>query len=231
MNPNISQVGLYIFGTGLYAEVAYCHFIKSRDVKLRGFIVNNAQPPDRDIFFDLPVFSLDKFLAKFPPNEKLKVFVAVSSTKVNRIRNHYYQVFKSHGYAFQSLIGNETVIDESIQLGEHLAIFDGCSIGCYSCIGANSILWAGASVGHHCELAEHVFMAGPSSLGGRCKVGRNSFLGLGSLVRDGVEIAPDTVIGAGCLIMRDTKEGEVYSKSRDLPSSIDAYRLYGVSKR
>jgi acetyltransferase-like isoleucine patch superfamily enzyme len=53
----------------------------------------------------------------------------------------------------------------------------------------------------------------------------NCFIGVNSTIRDHVKIAKGTVIGAGSLIMKDTKEYEVYIPERTKASKLKSNEL------
>ena len=62
-------------------------------------------------------------------------------------------------------------------------------------------------------------------ISGNVRVGSYSFVGVNATIRDGVTIAPECVIGAGALIMGDTRVGEVYSVRGTEPSAKHSWDL------
>ena len=54
-------------------------------------------------------------------------------------------------------------------------------------------------------------------------VGPYCFLGVNSTIRDGIKIGRECIIGAGSVVLHDTKEKEVYSpkNTKTLPISSD----------
>ena len=47
-------------------------------------------------------------------------------------------------------------------------------------------------------------------ISGGCTIGRNSFIGVNATLRDHIVIAPENIIGAGAIILKDTKDKEIY---------------------
>jgi acetyltransferase-like isoleucine patch superfamily enzyme len=47
-------------------------------------------------------------------------------------------------------------------------------------------------------------------ISGHVRVGEFSFLGVNSTIHNGVTVAPRTLVAAGAVISRDTKEGSVW---------------------
>ena len=49
---------------------------------------------------------------------------------------------------------------------------------------------------------------------GHCRVGAYSFIGVNATLRNGITVAPESVVGAGALIMKDTVAKGVYVPAR-----------------
>ena len=87
-------------------------------------------------------------------------------------------------------------------------------------IGDGSIFFA-ARIGHHSTIGEFCLMS-CCFLAGNITVGNNVFMGLTSAIQQGVTIANNTIIGMGACITKDTKEGEVYTTSKDTVKRSDS---------
>ena len=81
------------------------------------------------------------------------------------------------------------------------------------------IIWSGNHIGHHSTISDHCFISSHVVISGFTKINSYSFLGVNSTIRDGVTIASECLIGAGTLILKNTKQGGVYtSKDANLLS-------------
>jgi acetyltransferase-like isoleucine patch superfamily enzyme len=67
------------------------------------------------------------------------------------------------------------------------------------------------------------------AIGGNCTVGRGSFLGAGCCLSDSVKIGEDCIIGAGAVVVKDTKPGQVYVGNPARPTGRDSYVTFGVN--
>lgn len=219
---------LYIFGTGVYSEVAYRFISANSDIRIGGFI--NSSDEVGKSFFEKPVIPLSKFIKDFEGQQGISVFIAVANTKQNSIRQKYFNFFLEKNYDLFSYVDPDVRIDTSVKIGKHVCIFSGCNIGPETVIGDNVIIWSGATVGHHCQIGNNVFMAGPSCLGGRSSLGDNSFVGLGATIRDGITIGRNNLIGAGSLILRNTKDGQIFQTKGTVASNVSVSELYGIVK-
>ena len=81
-------------------------------------------------------------------------------------------------------------------------------------IGNNVTLWSGNHIGHesviedHCNITSHVVVSGHVHICSYC------FIGVNATIRDNIKIAPETLIGAGAVIMKDTIKKGVYLPPR-----------------
>jgi acyl-[acyl carrier protein]--UDP-N-acetylglucosamine O-acyltransferase len=73
-------------------------------------------------------------------------------------------------------------------------------------IGNDVIMWSGNHVGHDAVIEDHCFLTSHVVVSGFTKVGHNSFLGVNATLRDAITIAPETLVGAGATVMKDTVE-------------------------
>ncbi|MEE2821240.1 MAG: acetyltransferase [Pseudomonadota bacterium] len=219
---------LYIFGTGVYSEVAYRSISENSDISIEGFISSYHEVGR--LFLDKPVIPLNSFINDLAAEQEVSVFVAVANSKQNSIREKYFNLFRDKNFDLFSYIDPTVRIDRSVRIGEHVCILNGCNIGPETVIGDNVIMWSGATVGHHCRIGNNVFMAGPSCLGGRSSLGDNSFVGLGAIIRDGIVVGKNNLIGAGSLIMKSTKEGQIYHEKGTAASKVSVSELYGIDE-
>lgn len=70
-------------------------------------------------------------------------------------------------------------------------------------IGPGSVLAPGNCLGHGCDVGRNVHLANNVTLGGNVTLGDRAFVGSGAVVRPRIRVAPDTVIGAGAVVVRD----------------------------
>ena len=96
-------------------------------------------------------------------------------------------------------------------------------------IGRDTIVWSDSRVAFRGRIGDHCWLVSPL-LGEAVSVGDYSFLGLGATVAPRVRIGRSNVIGAGALIMSDTKDDQVFRGVASRPSRVPSYRLrnFGV---
>lgn len=213
-----------IFGTSIFADLA--HFYLKHDSKydVVAFTVNERFLNQKN-FNGLPVLAFENIEKTFPPDE-YDMFIAVAYQNVNKIRAKIFQQAKKKGYKLISYVNSTVKLWEEVDLGENCFIFENVVIQPHVKIGNDVIIWSGDHIGHHSEIADHCFITSHVVISGNVKIGPFSFLGVNSTIRDGIKIGAECVIGAGCVILNDTLDKEVYSvdSTKLLPIKSDKLR-------
>ena len=109
-------------------------------------------------------------------------------------------------------------------IGENSFVLEASVIQPFVTIGHNVVIWSGSHLGHHMTIGNDCFLSSHVVAGARPAIGEGCFIGLNATIRDGVTVAPHCVIGAGTLIMRDTREGEVYRAEPTRPAPYPSHK-------
>jgi UDP-3-O-[3-hydroxymyristoyl] glucosamine N-acyltransferase len=99
-------------------------------------------------------------------------------------------------------------------VGDNCFILEDNTIQPFVTIGSNVTLWSGNHIGHDSTIADHVFIASHVVVSGHVEIGSFVFIGVNATLRNSIRIAPGTLIGAGAVIMKSTKEQGVYLPQR-----------------
>lgn len=205
-----------IFGMGSFAEVA--HFYLTRDSKheVVAFTVHEKYLHKQQ-FKGIPAVPFERIENNFPP-ERYKMYIAVGYRKLNKLRAYIYSDAKRMGYRLVSYISSKcTYWGEAI--GDNCFIFEDNTIQPYVSIGNNVILWSGNHIGHHSKIGNHCFISSHVVVSGNCRIGDYTFMGVNSTIRDNLTIGKSCIIGAGCIIMKDAKDNELYVTKRTYPDA------------
>lgn len=219
---------LIIVGAGETAEIAYQYFTFDSDYEVKGFSVEKKYM-SQNLLYDLPVVPFEDIEVHFPPNE-FKAFIAVSSTKLNRVRTRLYHEVKKKGYICATYISSRAFVWKDVEIGENCFIFEDNTIQPFVKIGNNVVLWSGNHVGHSTVIKENCFIASHVVISGFCEIGANCFLGVNSTIINNIIIAKDSFIGAGALIQKNTEEGKVYQTAGTEAIKVGSLRLLRVEE-
>ena len=215
---------LVIFGCGDIAQLAHYYFSSDSGHEIAAFTVDRSYVPKSGLFCNLPVVAFEELEAHFDPSDYL-VFVALSYSKINKLRAAKTEEAKAKGYALASYVSSKASVLTQEPIGENAFILEDNTIQPFSKIGRNVTLWSGNHIGHHSVIGDHCFIASHIVISGGVKVGEYCFIGVNATVRDHVTIGAGCVIGAGALIMADTEPDGLYAVPGTERSKVPASRL------
>lgn len=206
---------LIIFGTGDIAQLAHYYFSQDINYEIVAFTVDREYISDNS-FCNLPVVPFDEIEKQFSPGEH-DMFVALSYSKLNRIRAEKFNAAKSKGYKLVSYVSPKATLYDNVRIGDNCFIFEDNTIQPFVSIADNVTLWSGNHIGHHSTIGKHCFIASHVVVSGGVKIDPYCFIGVNATIRDHVHIAQDCIIGAGALITQDTINNSVY---KGIPSQV-----------
>jgi sugar O-acyltransferase (sialic acid O-acetyltransferase NeuD family) len=205
---------IIIFGSGDIAQIANYYFKIDSTYEVVAFTVNIAYMKENS-FEGLPVVAFEEIKDKYPPSQ-FKMFIAVSYAQLNKVRERIYNESKAMGYNLVSYISSKCTFLSQYPAGDNCFIFEDNTIQSFVKIGNNVTLWSGNHIGHHSVIKDHNFISSHVVVSGHCIINSNSFIGVNSTLGHNVEIGSENIIGAGCIITKNTDAGEVYVPARSI---------------
>jgi sugar O-acyltransferase (sialic acid O-acetyltransferase NeuD family) len=203
---------LVIFGAGDIARLAHYYFTRDSEHEVVAFTVDGPYL-QTDIFLDLPLVAFEEVAKIYPPPD-YKMFVALSYAKMNKLRAEKYHQAKRTGFELVSYVSSRCSFLTDYPVGDNCFILEDNTIQPFVKIGNNVTLWSGNHIGHDAAIEDHCFLASHIVVSGHVRIGNNCFIGVNATLRNSITIAPETLIGAGAVIMNDTIEQGVYLPER-----------------
>jgi sugar O-acyltransferase (sialic acid O-acetyltransferase NeuD family) len=203
---------LVIFGAGDIARLAHYYFSRDSDHEVAAFTVDGTYR-QAETFLDLPLCSFEEVVDRFPPPE-YKMFVALSYAKMNKLRAEKYDQAKQKGYELLSYVSSRCSFLTDHPVGDNCFILEDNTIQPFVKIGNNVTLWSGNHIGHDSTIDDHCFLASHIVVSGHVHIRNNCFIGVNATLRNSITIAPETLVGAGALVMSDTVAQGVYLPER-----------------
>ena len=203
---------IVIFGSGDVARLAHFYFTHDTEHEVVAFTLDAEYLTGTECL-GLPLVDFAKAPTNFPSSQ-YELFVAIGYSAVNAGRAKKYFEAKALGYRLASYVSSKCSYLSDWPPGDNCFILEDNTVQPFVKIGSNVTLWSGNHIGHDSVIEDHVFMASHIVVSGHCRIGKYSFLGVNATLRNGIVIAPRTVVGAGALIMKDTREGDVYVAER-----------------
>jgi len=219
---------LVIVGTGEFAQIACEYFTCDSPYEVVGFAVERAYL-NCDECCDRPVVALDEAAARFDP-ARHAAYVAVTYTKLNRIRTRLLADVRAQGFTPASYVSSRAFVWRNVTLGEHCFVFEHNVLQHFARVGDNVVLWSGNHIGHRAVLADNCFISSHVVVSGYAEIGRNCFVGVNSCVHDRVRIGDDVVIGAGSVVVDDCPDGQVLRGNPAAAARASSARLFRVGR-
>ena len=211
-----------IFGTGSFAEVVQFYLNKDSPHEVVAFTVHQSHLKANQ-FKGLPIFPFETIERGFPP-EHYKMYVAVGYRQLNRVRAKIYAEAKQKGYELITYVSSKcTYWGDSI--GDNCFIFEDNTIQPFVRIGNDVVMWSGNHIGHHSTIGDHSFISSHAVISGHVQVGPYCFIGVNASTRENIRIGESCIIGAGALIMRSTKDKEVYIGNGTKPDNRNSNEI------
>jgi len=211
-----------IFGTGDVAQIANYYFQIDSQFTVVAFTVDSKYLSS-PTFEGLPVYPFEEIEKHFPPTE-YQMFIALSYSEMNQLRERKFYEAKAKGYSLISYVSSKATYLSQYKCGENCFIFEDNTIQPYVKIGDNVLIWSGNHIGHHSVIHSHNFISSHVVISGHCEIEPNCFLGVNSTIAHYVRIARGTLVGAGAVITKDTQPFEVYVPQKSIKldkSSLD----------
>lgn len=216
---------LVVFGAGDIARLAHHYFTQDSPYEVAGFVVDRAFRQS-DAFLGLPLVDAEDATTRFPPAE-YEMFVALSYGRMNGLRAEKYAAMKASGYRLATYVSSRCSYLSQTPPGDNCFILEDNTIQPFVTIGSDVTLWSGNHVGHDVVIENHCFISSHVVISGHVTVGERCFIGVNATLRNSIRIAPQTLIGAGAVIMTDTVPKGVYvpERSRKFAKSSDEIEL------
>jgi sugar O-acyltransferase (sialic acid O-acetyltransferase NeuD family) len=220
---------IIIFGNSTLASLAYVYLKHDSPHEPIAFTVDSTKlTTDRHL--ELPVVSFDEIEKSYPPDE-FEMFLPISFRQMSHLRANKYFAAKAKGYTLISYISSKATIWPGFICGDNCFILEDNTIQPFATIGNDVVMWSGNHIGHHSVIKDHVFITSHVVVSGACTIEPHCFLGVNATIREETILARETLVGAGALILRDTKEFEVYKAEGTQPAKIRSDQLPSISHK
>lgn len=198
---------IILFGIGATAEVLHYHL--TREGRPVAAFAVDADYLRESSLLGCPVVAFEELEQHFSP-AVYELIIAIGYARVNQLRAERCAQALARGYRLQSYISPTAILWDDLSPGYHCRIGEKSLIQPFARIGDNVSVGSDCLIGHHSSLGDHCFLASRVTLGGGVVVEPYAFLGTGAIVRNKARIAAHSVVGAGAVILADTRPGGVY---------------------
>ncbi len=222
----IERPRLVIVGAGEFAEIAYEYFTHDSPYEVAGFAVEREFLAAERLC-GRPVVPFEDVAQHFPP-ERHSAFVAVTYTRLNRVRARLFAAAREKGYAMARYVSSAAFVWHTAKLGENCFVFEHNVVQHGVEIGDDVVLWSGNHLGHRVRLADHCYLTSHVVVSGYCSIGAYAFLGVNSTLADNVSVGANCLIGAGATVLKDVPDNVIMQGTAATASRATALRFFRV---
>lgn len=218
-----------VFGVGQWARLAQLYLEHDSPHNVVALTVDRDYVKENEVW-GLPVVGFED-VVKFYPPDQYKMFLPISFKKMNHLRADKYREAKEKGYELISYVSSKATTWPGFSCGDNCFILEDNTIQPFVEIGNNVVMWSGNHIGHDTVIGDHVFVSSHVVICGCCTIEPYCFFGVNATIRDETIVSRETLVGAGALILADTKEFEVYKGEASKPAGFRSDRIRSISHK
>lgn len=209
-----------IFGAERMAQVLRLYLERDGGQEVAAFSVDAAYVKS-DRLDGLPLVPFEEVADRFPP-DGYSMLIAAGYRNLNKLRADKFSKARAMGYQLNGYIHSSTSCWDRAALGENCIILENNVIQPGARVGDNVVLWSSNHVGRDAVIHDHCYVSSHAAINGEVSIGPYCFVGSNTTFRDSVTVGAQCIIGAGSVIMRDTKDQEVYVSEATKPYRLDS---------
>lgn len=198
---------LVIFGSAEIAELAKYYFENDSAFRVAAFTVDD-EFAEADQHLGLPLVPFSEVATRYPPAE-YAMHVALSYSKLNRLRQEKYEQAKAAGYELASYVCSRSVTWPDLSFGDNCFILENQTVQPTVKIGNNVVVWSGNHLGHGSVIGDHTYIASHVVISGHCTIGQRCFFGVNATVKDFTDIGDDCFVAMDASVTKDMSAGSV----------------------
>jgi len=130
--------------------------------------------------------------------------------KFLNLRSKLINFYKNEEVEFPSFISKRAHVDENVEIGEGVLIFDNSYIDFNVKLLNYCVVNTAAVISHDCIIGNNTVISPGSVIGGGCTIDKDCFLGLNSTINPYLIINPNVIVGAGAMISKSLSISGIY---------------------
>lgn len=205
----MSENEIVIFGTGEFAQEIFQYIEKFSKLKVVAFTIHKEFIKEEKLY-EKPIIPFEEIENNYSPNE-VSMIICVGFSKMNKKREKIFLEVKNKNYKLENFIHPSNYVWDELEIGENCIILENNVIRPHVKIGNDVIIENNNVISHHCIIKDHCYITSQTIIAGHVTIESNCFLGINCTIRNRIKIEKESLIGAGAVILKNTKEKEVYS--------------------
>lgn len=136
--------------------------------------------------------------------------VAVGQIKSPQKRINLFELGRSYGYEFPSIVSPTAHVSKHASIGGGSIVMPGSVIMPGVNVGQNCIVNSQSLLEHDTTVEDHCHISTGAVINGGSRIGRGSFVGSGTVIKQGITVGSDCFIGMGHVLKQDIAAGQKY---------------------
>lgn len=191
-----------VLGGGGHAKVLI-EILEMQKTKILGISLKQSDEVPTTHY---PVIGNDEDVVKRIRPDDVLLVNAVGSVRQPYVRQSIFEIFRSKGYRFATLIHPSAIVARNCSIGEGAQIMAGAVIQPGARIGHNVIVNTRASIDHDTVIGDHTHVATGAVIAGNVRVSDCALIGAGATVIQNIKIGKESLIAAGSVVVRDVQQ-------------------------
>ena len=135
---------------------------------------------------------------------------AVCAVGTSAVRKRIVEKYQGSQVKFATLVDPSVLYSRRVKIGEGTIICAGSIVTVDIEIGNHVIINLDCTIGHDSRIKDFVTLYPSVNVSGNVLLGECTELGTGMQIIQGKKVAPNTIIGAGSVVVRDIAESGTY---------------------
>lgn len=126
------------------------------------------------------------------------------------VREEIFNMYKSLGIPFATIIDSSCHVDKSAIISEGVVMFPGSFIDKNVVLEENVLLNVCSTIAHDSRIKAHTFLAPRVAVAGFTTIGRKCMIGINSTIIDNINICDNTRLGGGTTVIKNIEIPGLY---------------------
>lgn len=189
-----------LLGAGGHARVVL-DAMRSNGLPLPEFALDAAKAGS--LLDGVPVDGGDEMLPAVSGRGITFFVLGIGGQGTSPLRSRIWKTVVDASLVPLTIIHSSAIVSPSAVIGPGAQILAGAVVNAGAHIGRGVIINTSSVVEHDCQIGDFCHIAPRSCLGGGVNLGEYSHVGIGAVIREYRTIGPQTLVGAGAVVVSD----------------------------
>ncbi len=199
---------LVIFGSGCHAKVVLSEALKLKKFKLLGFVDDYEKKGKLVLKIkNKKYYNIGK-IKNLKSKKNIYGIIGVGSSALRK-KIYIEIITQLKKFKFEKIISKNTIIDQSVKLGEGTVVISNSIINRGTTVGNHCLINTSSSIDHDNIIDNFASISPGVTTGGRVKIGEKTFIGIGSTIKNSIKIGKNVLVGGASFVNKNLKDNSL----------------------